>query len=267
VSVIVITGAAGLIGSMLRPRLARPGRTLRVLDIAPLTAGPGEEAIQASAADMDAMTAACRGADAVIHLAGISGEASWPLILETNINCSYVAFEAARRAGTPRVVFASSNHAVGFTPRSAFPVPDYAFPAPDTYYGVSKAAVEALAGMYHHRYGMDAICLRILSCSPRPVNVRMLSTWLSPDDAGRLFEACLTAERPGFRVAFGVSANTRGGWVSLAEAKALGYQPQDDAEAYAAEIIASRGEPGPDDPLLRYLGGEFTLPDDQVPRR
>ena len=80
--------------------------------------------------------------------------------------------------------------------------------------------------MYHHRYGLDAICLRILSCFPRPQNVRMLSTWLSPDDAGRLFEACLTAERPGFRVAFGVSANTRGGWVSLDEARALGYQPR-----------------------------------------
>jgi len=265
--VVVITGAAGLIGSMLRPRLARPGRTLRLIDIAPLAGGPGEEAIQASVTDLEAMTGACQGADAVIHLAGIPGEASWPRILETNINGSYVAFEAARRAGTPRVIFASSNHAVGFTPRSAFPVPDYAFPAPDTNYGVSKAATEALAAMYHYRYGLDAICLRILSCFPRPANVRMLSTWLSPDDAGRLFEACLAAERPGFRVAFGVSANTRGGWVSLAEARALGYQPQDDAEAYAAEIIAEHGDPEPGtDPVLRYLGGEFTLPDAQVPQ-
>ena len=136
-SVVVITGAAGLVGSMLRPRLARSGRTLRVLDIAPLTAGPGEEAIQASVTDMDAMTAACQGADAVIHLGGISVEAPWEDICEQNIGGGYVAFEAARRAGTPRVIFASSNHAVGFTPRSAFPVPDYAFPRPDTYYGVS----------------------------------------------------------------------------------------------------------------------------------
>jgi hypothetical protein len=165
------------------------------------------------------------------------------------------------------VIFASSNHAVGFSPRSAFPVPDYAFPAPDTYYGISKAATEAMAAMYHYRYGLDAICVRILSCFPRPANVRMLSTWLSPDDTGRLFEACLTAERPGFRVIFGVSANTRGGWVSLAEARALGYQPQDDAEAYAAEIIAEQGEPDPTaDPVLDYLGGEFTLPDAQVPQ-
>ena len=265
--VIVITGAAGLVGSMLRPRLARPDRTLRLLDIAPLEAGPGEEAVQASVTDLEAMTAACRGAAAIIHLAGIPGEACWPRILETNINGGYVAFEAARRAGVPRVIFASSNHAVGFAPRADFPVPDYAFPAPDTYYGVSKAATEALAAMYHHRYGLDAICVRILSCTPRPADVRMLSTWLSPDDAGRLFEACLTTERPGFRVIFGVSANTRGGWVSLAEAKALGYQPQDDAEAYAAEILARARDDDPAaDQVLRYLGGAFTLPDDQVPQ-
>ena len=266
-SVIVITGAAGLVGSMLRPRLARPDRTLRLLDVAPLTAGPGEEAIEASVTDMDAMTAACRGADAVIHLAGLPGEAPWPRILELNINGGYVVFEAARRAGTPRVIFASSNHAVGFTPRADFPVPDYAFPAPDTYYGVSKAAIEALAAMYHYRHGMDAICVRILSCFPRPQNVRMLSTWLSPDDTGRLFEACLTAPAPGFRVIFGVSANTRGGWVSLAEAAALGYLPQDDAEAYAAQIIAEQGEPDPaTDPVLQYLGGEFTLPGAEAPQ-
>jgi uronate dehydrogenase len=267
VTVIVITGAAGLVGSMLRPRLARPDRTLRLLDVAPLVAGPGEEAIEASVTDMDAMTAACRGADAVIHLAGVPGEAPWPRILELNINGGYVVFEAARRAGTPRVIFASSNHAVGFTPRADFPVPDYAFPAPDTYYGVSKAATEALAALYHYRHGMDAICVRILSCFPRPQNLRMLSTWLSPDDTGRLFEACLTAPAPGFRVIFGVSANTRGGWVSLAEATALGYRPQDDAEAYAAEIIAEQGEPDPaTDPVLEYLGGDFTLPAAEAPQ-
>src|SRR5271169_3552034 len=105
VSVVVITGAAGLVGSMLRPRLARPDRTLRLVDLQRLTAGPGEEAIQASVTDMDAMTAACQGADAVIHLAGIPGEASWPRILDLNINGSYVTFEAGRdAAGDLRLV-------------------------------------------------------------------------------------------------------------------------------------------------------------------
>jgi uronate dehydrogenase len=287
VSTILITGASGRIGSMLRTRLARPGRTLRLLDVVPppplvpadlvpadlvpadlvpadlagLPAGAAEEVVLASVTDLAAVTEASAGAEAVIHLAGLPGEAPWERIMEVNIHGAYTVFEAARRAGAPRVIFASSNHAVGFTPRSAFPVPDYAFPAPDTYYGVSKVAAEGLAALYHHRYGLDTICIRILTCFERPANVRALSTWLSPDDAGRLFEACLTAERPGFRVIFGVSANTRGGWVSLDEARALGYEPRDDAEAYAAEVIASQGEPDPADPVLAYLGGEFTRPD------
>jgi uronate dehydrogenase len=257
--VVVVTGAAGLVGRILRDRLGRPGRLLRLIDIAPLAAGPGEEAIQASVTDLAALTTACSGASAVIHLGGVAGEAPWDQIAQTNIHGTYVVFEAARRAGAGRVIFASSNHAVGFTPRAGFPVPDYAFPAPDTYYGVSKVAGEALASLYHDRYGLDAICLRILTCEERPSTVRALSTWLSPDDAGRLFEACLTAERPGFRVAFGVSANSRGGWVSLDEARALGYEPRDDAESYAPEVIAAAGPPDPEDPVLAYLGGPFCL--------
>jgi len=260
VPTILITGAAGAIGTMLRPRLARPDRTLRLLDVADLTAGPAEEVVHASVTDMAAMTAACQGASAVIHLAAISGEAPWEQIAQVNIQGTYVAFEAARRARVPRVIFASSNHAVGFSPRESFPVPDYAFPAPDTYYGVAKVAGEGLAALYHYRYGLDTICIRILSCAEKPRSARSLSTWLSPDDAGRLFEACLTTPHPGFRVVFGVSANTRGGWVSLAEAQALGYRAADDAEAFADEVIAEFGEPDPADPVFRYLGGEFTLP-------
>ena len=278
---ILITGAAGQVGSMLRARLARPGRVLRLLDVTPLAQppGPGEESVTASVTDMAAMTAACAGADAVIHLGGIPTEDAWAPILDVNINGTYTVFEAARRTGVPRVVFASSNHAVGFSPRAAFPVADGAAPVPDTYYGVSKAAGEALAALYATRYELEAICVRILSCFDRPRSPRMLATWLSPDDAGRLFEACLTAPAPGFRVIYGVSANTRGGWVSLDGARALGYEPRDDAEAYAAEVLAGTRTPAeapplpgnewpdPADPVFRYLGGEFTLPshDAQVP--
>jgi hypothetical protein len=260
VSTILITGAAGHIGSMLRPRLARPGRVLRLLDVAAMTAGPDEEVVRGSVTDLAAMTEACAGASALIHLAGIPGEAPWGQIAETNIHGSYVAFEAARQAGVTRVVFASSNHAVGFTPRSGFPAADYAFPAPDTFYGVSKVTGEALAALYHHRYRMDTICIRILTCAERPPNTRALSTWLSPDDAGRLFEACLTVDRPGFRVIYGVSRNTRGGWASQHEAESLGFVARDDAETFAAEVIAKHGEPRPDDPELAFLGGEFCLP-------
>jgi uronate dehydrogenase len=276
---------------MIRSRLARPGRVLRLLDVAPLAQppGPGEEGVTASVTDMAAVTAACAGADAVIHLGGIPTEGAWAPILDVNVNGTYTVFEAARRAGVARVVFASSNHAVGFVPRESFPVSEDAVPAPDTYYGVSKAAGEAIAALYARRYGLDAVCVRILSCFDRPRNPRMLATWLSPDDAGRLFEACLTAPAPGFRIIYGVSANTRGGWVSLDGARALGYEPRDDAETYAAEVLAAAGAdsdgpdsdgpdsdgtasrragsawPDPSDPVFRYLGGEFTLPSADAP--
>lgn len=257
---LLITGAAGRIGGYLRSRLARPDRVLRLLDIAPLVAGPGEEVVQASVADLEALTEATRDVDAVVHLAGIPSEDAWEHILATNIDGTYHAIEAARRAGARRFVFASSNHAVGFLPRDGGgrKAPDYAFPAPDTYYGVSKVAGEALAALYHHRYGMDAVCLRILSCGDRPDSTRELATWLSPDDAGRLFEAAVSTPAPGFRVVWGVSANTRA-WFSMEEATALGYHPEDDAEAYADELLAELGEPDPDDPIHRLVGGPFTL--------
>ncbi len=257
---VLITGAAGRIGGMLRPRLAAPDRVLRLLDLTALAAGPGEEVVQADITDMAAMTMACAEVSAVIHLAGISNEAPWEHVAAVNIHGTYVVLEAARRAGVGRVIFASSGHAVGFIPRAAFPAADYAFPAPDTYYGVSKVAGEALASLYHHRYGMDVICVRILTCADRPRTVRALATWLSPDDAGRLFEACLTASEPGFRVIYGVSRNARGGWASLAEAESLGYQPRDDSEPFAAEVLAEQGQPDPGDPVHAFLGGEFCLP-------
>ncbi|MFE0464342.1 NAD-dependent epimerase/dehydratase family protein [Kitasatospora sp. NPDC058965] len=255
---ILVTGAAGGVGTLLRPRLARPGRTLRLLDVVPLEPAAGEESVRASVTDLPALVEACRDVDAVVHLGGISVEAPWAQILDVNINGTYTVFEAARRAGVPRVVFASSNHAVGYRTPAEYPLTADAPPLPDTYYGVSKAAGEALGALYHHRYGLDVICLRILTCFPEPPNPRALSTWLSPDDCGRLVEACLTVPRPGYRIAYGVSANTRGGWVSLAEARALGYEPADDAEVFAAKLVAEHGEPAPDDPVFAHLGGPFT---------
>ena len=259
-STILITGAAGGVGGILRPRLAQPGRTLRLLDLAEITPGEGEEAIQGSITDMDAMVEACRGVDAVIHLGGRSGESPWAHILDVNINGTYTVFEAARRAGVPRVVFASSNHAVGFYAPDEFPVAEAAIPLPDTYYGVSKVAGEALGALYAKRYGMDVISIRILSCFPEPTNLRSLSTWLSPDDAGRLFEACLTIEKPGYKLVYGVSANTRGGWVSLDGARALGWESHDDSEAFLDKLTAEFGPVDPNDPVFAYLGGPFCFP-------
>lgn len=255
---VLITGAAGLVGGFLRARLARPGRTLRLLDVeppAPAAAGEAVEPVTGSITDPDVLAAVCAGVDAVIHLGGHSREDTWDRILATNIDGTRQVLAAAQVAGVTRMVLASSNHAAGFRVVGA-DGPDGLVadtsPRPDTYYGVSKAAMEALGALYHHRFGMDVLCLRIGTCAPRPTDERGLSTWLSPDDAGRLFEACLTAPSPGFRILWGVSANTRG-ICSLREAEELGYRPRDDAERFAAELA---GRAGPDGPV--YLGGPFT---------
>jgi nucleoside-diphosphate-sugar epimerase len=249
-----VTGAAGRIGGYLRTRLARPGRTLRLLDVvAPEDVGEGEEAVTASVADLDAVVAACADVAAVVHLGGHSGEQAWEDILTTNIHGTYAVFESARRAGVGRVVFASSNHAVGFHPGTD-PVGDGLPPRPDTYYGVSKVTGEALGSLYHDRYGLDVVCLRIGTCRERPPDARSLASWLSPDDCGRLVEAALTCPAPGFRIVWGVSANTRRRW-ALAGAHEIGYRPRDDAEAFAAEV-GDRTNPATDG----FVGGEFCGP-------
>ena len=255
---VLVTGAAGRIGTLLCPRLHRPGRVLRLLDVAPVS---GPEVVQASITDLPAMEAACEGVDAVIHLAGLSREHPWPEIVETNITGTYTVFEAARRQGVRRVIYASSLHAVGYVPvPDGGEVGDDEYPRPDTYYGVSKVAGEALGSLYADRYGMEVICVRIASFGARPETVRHLGSWLSPDDAGRLFEACLTAPCSGFRTVWGVSDNTRR-WFALRAAEDLGYKPQDDAEAYAAEIL-DRGDPPPDN---THIGGNWSIREE--PRR
>jgi uronate dehydrogenase len=214
--------------------------------------GPAEPAEPAGAwvigsvTDLDAMIEACRGVDAVIHLAGIAGEDTWDRIMAVNVDGTRTVLEAARVAGVPRVVLASSVHAVGFWPAGEV-VPAECPPCPDTFYGVSKAAVEALGSLYHSRFGLDVICVRIGSCFVQPGDQHALGVWLSPGDAGRMFDACLTAEAPGFRIIWGVSANSRGR-CSLREGRRLGYQPVDDSEVFAAEMPT-------DNTVSAHLGG------------
>ncbi len=257
---VLVTGAAGLIGTVLRGGLPEAGWAVRSLDVVEVPEPrPGEEHLVADTTDLAALTDAARGAAAIVHLAGIATESTWPAIAHTNIDGTYCALEAARRAGVGRVVLASSNHATGYTPR-----PDGGLlreadapPRPDTYYGVSKVTMEALGSLYADRYGLDVVCLRIGSAFPEPTTTRQLSTWLSPGDTVRLVDAALRAPSPGFAVIWGVSANTRNWW-DLTAARALGYEPADDAEPYAEALIAVHGEPDLTDPVHARVGGEFT---------
>lgn len=245
-AVIMLTGAGGTIGSILRARLGH--HELRPTD---LRAGDGVDELDVT--DSAAAEEACRGADAVVHLGGIKTEGPFEDMLAVNVRGTEHILRAAHRAGVPRVVLASSNHAAGHYDRSdAGPggLPDDVPARPDSYYGWSKAAMESLGRLHHDRYGLHVICLRIGHCLPRPADPRDLWTWLSPDDAARLVEAALTAT--GWRLIWGISANTRRWW-SPAGGQAIGYHPRDDAEAWAATV----GEPDLSDPANRLVGGSM----------
>jgi uronate dehydrogenase len=254
---VLLTGAAGRIGTCLRELLPAYGYRLRCFDRLPV---PGEpDAITADLQDAGALATAADGVDAVVHLAGIPGEAPFADILAANIDGTYRLYDAARAAGVRRIVYASSNHATGFTERPAdgATVPVDTPQRPDTYYGLSKCFGENLASLYADRHGIETVSLRIGSFTAEPRNIRMLATWLSPGDCARLVHAALTGPVAGHTVAYGISANTRAWW-DLSSARAFGYQPQDDAETFAAELIAKLGELPADDPEHRYLGGRFT---------
>jgi uronate dehydrogenase len=243
---VLVTGAAGRIGSTLMDGLPRCGWTVRGFDRVPTADGQVGELT--SPRDLDAAMA---GVEAVVHLAGQPTEAPWPSVREANIEGAFQLFEAARRAGVPRVVYASSNHATGFTPVTP-DLPGDAAPRPDTLYGVSKVFGEALGRYYVDRYGLRVLCVRIGTFAPTPPDTRSLSTWLSPGDCVRLVDAGLRAPDLSFALVWGISANTRRTW-SLASARALGYEPQDDAEAYADQVPA-----GAEYPSDAFVGGGFT---------
>jgi uronate dehydrogenase len=255
---VLITGAAGNIGRTLRRHLRGRYRLLRLTDIAPQEpAGAGEEVATVDIRDVDALAASMRGIDCVIHLAGVPEEDSWERILPLNIQGCYNVFEAARREGVRRMVFASSNHAVGFHRRETF-IDTQVQPRPDGRYGVSKVFGEAVARLYADKYALSVACLRIGSFRPddRPSESRHLLTWISHRDMAQLAMRCV--EHPGYHfvVVYGVSNNLRNRWDNT-PAKFLGYRPQDDAEAFAAEVLASSP---PEDPIAAQFHGGMYCP-------
>lgn len=254
---IALTGGAGMIAGTLRPFLQGAGYQTRLIDLVE-PAGPlreSETAWVGSVADAGFMERALAGAQAVIHLGGIHREKPWEQILGTNITGTYVTLEAARGNGIKKVLLASSTHAVGFRPVSAAAQDEVLPPRPDTLYGFSKVAMEALGSLYADKYGMKIVCARIGTGGDRPTNARSMSTWLSPGDAFRLVEATLSDQGlPGNHIVWAVSNNTRG-WANLAAGRRIGFNPQDDAEDFGDGLEASEGDGAPYDQLL---GGYWT---------
>lgn len=251
---ILVTGAAGRIGRVVVAALAQRHR-VRLTDRLPGEAPPGCEMLCADLA-ADPLEGLCDGIDAVLHLAGNPNSRDWEAVGRANIDAARRLFEAAAAAGVRRIVYASSIHVAGFAPAaSAFA--DEVPMRPDGPYGVSKAAAELVLRYLCDRDGISAVALRIGSFRSAPGNARELRTWISPGDMARLAEAALTADVAGFHGVWGLSANSRA--VIAGEGRAaIGYAPQDDAEAYVPALEAA----GVDTAIVSEwpcLGGAFAV--------
>jgi len=260
---VLITGAAGIVGSVMRRELRGRFPVLRLSDIRDLgKAEPGEELALADIQDYPAMLELMKGVDAVVHLGGSPEGRDWDTILRLNIMGARNVFEAARQQGVKRVVFASSNHAMGMYSYESFFTPD--LPArPDTYYGISKAFAEDMLRYYWDKYGMEAVCLRIGSFQPEPQDVRQLATWLSHRDAVELVYRSLAQPQVGYLIVLGFSANSTFP-SSDPNAARIGWAPKDNGENYR-EAMRAKGLDVDGARPFKLLGGSFTRPDFDIP--
>ncbi|SDQ01999.1 NAD-dependent epimerase/dehydratase family protein [Ectopseudomonas guguanensis] len=253
---LLLTGAAGGLGKVLRQRLRPYANILRLSDIGEMAPaeGPHEEVVRCDLADKAGVHQLVEGVDAILHFGGVSVERPFEEILGANICGVFHIYEAARRHGVKRVVFASSNHVIGFYKQ------DQRLDAnsprrPDGYYGLSKSYGEDMASFYFDRYGIETVSIRIGSSFPEPANRRMMSTWLSYDDLTQLIERSLYTENVGHTVVYGMSAN-REVWWDNSQAAHLGFTPKDSSEVFRDKVEA-QPMPAADDPARIYQGGAF----------
>ena len=258
---VLVTGVGGRIGRAIWDDLRATYAIVRGVDIrAPLDL-PGE-VVQADLADLGATVRVADGMDAIVHLAGIPDEAPFDDLVQANIVATYNVLEAAHRSGTRRVVLASSNHVVGYYPRTTTVGPEDPL-RPDSLYAVSKLTGEGLGRLYHEKFGLEVVCLRIGSFRPEPEDRRQLSTWLSPRDGTALVRRSLDAEDVGFAVVFGTS-HVQPSWWHNPDAARIGYAPTDSVETYAASL-RNQAEDGVIGPEVQ--GGFFAEPDYRGRRR
>jgi len=251
---VLITGAAGDVASYLRRELAGKYK-LRLSDKRKIQKTKDESFIQADISKMADALKITKGVDAIVHLGGYSVEGPWEAIHKANIAGCYNIFEAARKNKVKRILFATSNHAVGFYRREQ-KIDHRVYIKPDSRYGVSKVFGEALGSLYADKYGMEVFLMRIGNVNPKPLDKRRLSIWFSPRDLAQLVSIGIDHPDIRFEIVYGVSGNQRS-WYDNSNAARLGYKPQDDSEKYAEEILAKE-KPG--DPRVEmYQGGVFVV--------
>ena len=251
---VLLTGASGNLGRMLTKALAAKGWTLRLTDITPFP-DPIPSGGAFTSADLNDGVTILRlaeGCEAIVHLGGVSVERPFEEVLGPNIRGLYHIYEAARRERA-RVIFASSNHSVGFHERSESLAADTQF-LPDGFYGLSKAYGELMGRLYWFKHGVESVFIRIGSCFPEPTNARMLASWLSYPDLARLVVRCVMIEKVGCRVVWGASNNQRLTWWRDDDRDVLDWAPQDSADPFAGQLASKfSGDPIEE----RYMGGNF----------
>ncbi len=252
----LITGAAGGIGTRLRRLLKGVYPVLRLSDrVRPADLVPDEEFLAADLTDPAAVEQAVAGMQGIIHLGGLSVERPWEEILQANIVGTYNLFEAARKGGVERIVFASTNHVVGFYPRHRR-LGTAAIPRPDSRYAVSKIFGEALGALYANKYGLRVLAIRIGNVNDQPVDERRLSIWIQPEDLAQLIRIGLEHPDLHYEVVYGVSANTRSWWDNET-AHRLGYRPTGESERWSTTALAAQAQLPPDPVGDRLQGGGF----------
>jgi uronate dehydrogenase len=254
---ILITGAGGGIGRRMRKLLRGRYPQMRLSDIArPADLAPDEEFVPADLADLAAVEKVVTGVDGIFHLGGMSVENDWETILASNIIGTRNLFEAARRQKVKRVVFATSNHVVGFYRRNRR-IGTQVLARPDSRYGVSKAFGEALAALYADKHGLRVLCIRIGNVDDRPVDKRRLSIWLHPEDLAQLVTIGFEHPQLHYEVVYGASDN-ESGWWDNETAFRLGYRPKWRSEEFRDTALAAQ-KSLPSDPLGdQFQGGTFT---------
>ena len=252
----LLTGAGGGVGTQLRKSETRLGQIVRLSDLKPSSdLAAHEEDYPLDLSDFDAVSEAVKGCDAIVHMGGQALEGPWKTVLDSNITGSYNIYEAARRHGVKRVVYASSVHAIGYYERTET-IDGNVSTRPDSLYGVSKTFVENLGRYYFDKFGIETVSIRIGSCFSEPTDRRHLITWLSYRDCRQLVEKSLSAPRVGFMVAYGMSNNSEAFWDNRTAA-VLGYKPQDSADDYREKVFAKTTQGDPNDPAVRFQGGSF----------
>ncbi|TSD61004.1 NAD(P)-dependent oxidoreductase [Variovorax sp. KBS0712] len=254
---LLLTGAAGGLGRVLRERLAPFANVIRLSDIADIAPATGahEEVVPCDLSDKAAVDTLVAGCDAIAHFGGVSVERPFEEVLEANIKGVFNLYEAARRHGVKRVVFASSNHVIGFYKQDEH-IDAHAARRPDGYYGLSKSFGEDMAQFYFDRWGIETVSIRIGSSFPEPLNRRMMSTWLSYRDLTTLIQKSLFTPDVKHTVVYGMSAN-RDLWWNNAAAAHLGFVPQDSSAVFRDKVEA-QPPVAPTDPNAIYQGGAFT---------